>query len=140
MRVRLAQSIWREPKPIKRPRLEVLQKHIRPLKKLCKRRLALRAHKVKRNTLLASIEPNKIARLPLGHIIIATGKIPLWTLDLDDMRPGICKAARRIGRGHGLLDCDNLNPFKRTHQNDLGIPRTCSATKDRIRFVEIGAT
>ena len=40
----------------------------------------------------------------------------------------------------GVLKRDDQQAIQRQHQNDLGRPSTCSATYEKIRLVEIGAT
>ena len=64
---------------------------------------------------LASVEPDEIAALPLGGGIIAAGEIALRTFDLDDMGTGIGQTRRAERRGDRLLDGNDGDPFKRQH-------------------------
>ena len=65
------------------------------------------------------------------------------TLDLDDARAEVGELARAERRRDRVLERDDRDAIERRiaiAQNDRGRPSTCSATYDRIRLVEIGAT
>src|SRR3569832_544854 len=66
-------------------------------------------------------------------------------LDLDHARAEIGQLPRAERRGDRMLQRDDGNAVQGSHeyspdQNERGRPSTCSATYDRIRLVEIGAT
>ena len=61
-------------------------------------------------------------------------------LDLDHARAQVGQLAGAERRRDRVLQRDDGDAFERSHQKLLGSPSTCSATYDRIRLVEIGAT
>ncbi len=63
---------------------------------------------------------------PLGHE--AAGEIAFGALDLHHARAGIGQTRGSERCGHRLFDGDDSQTFERQHQNDLGMPSTCSAT------------
>src|SRR3546814_376844 len=96
---------------------------------------------VKRDRLLAPVEPGEIGAFAMYDIIIASREIALGTLDLYDpgTRIGETRGAKR--RGDGLFKRDDRDSGKWPHhQKDLGRPSTWVATWLRIKFVEMGAT
>ena len=93
-----------------------------------------------------------ITVVALEHAIAA----PFCTRQLADLG---AKVGQRLGggrAGEGLARLKHLHPgerggwrrwevrgtqsFWRVHQNERGNPSTCSATYERMRLVEIGAT
>jgi hypothetical protein len=83
---------------------------------------------------------------PATRSSYARAKSPLpGPFDLDHARSLVGELAGAERRGDRVLERDDGDAFERSHrvaghQNDLGRPSTCSATYERIRLVEIGAT
>ena len=130
-RIVLVKLLRRKAQSCQRAGLEVLDQHIGPLQQYRKRRLARFRGQIERDAFLAAVQPNEIARLAVGNRVVAAREIAFGALDLDDISAGIGQACGGKGSRHRLLDCDNLDAFqwkRRAHQNDLGRPRTCSAT------------
>src|SRR5204863_5569491 len=63
-------------------------------------------------------------------------------LHLDHARAEVGELPRAEGRRNRVFERDDGDAVERSShvQNDRGRPSTCSATYDRIRLVEIGAT
>ena len=97
---------------------------------------------VQGDRLFGAVDPDEVAGEPLHDGIVGAGEVSdPWTLHLDDPRAQVGELARGERCGYRLLQRDHGYARERQrHQKDLGRPRTCSATWERIRFVEIGAT
>ena len=129
--MRLAQPRGRKAQPGQRAAPEVLHQHVRIFEVPRQIGLARLGGQIERHGGLAPVEPDEIARLARRHVVVAAREIALGPLDLDHLGPRIGKARGGEGRGHGLFDGHDLEPFERAvrrHQNDLGRPSTCSAT------------
>ena len=60
--------------------------------------------------------------------------------DLDDTRAEVGQLAGAERRRDRVFERDDGDAVQWPHQTLLGMPSTCSATCERIGFVEIGAT
>ncbi len=79
-------------------------------------------------------------------LIVATREIAdAGAFDLDHARAEIGELTGAKRRCNRVFERDDLDAVQRSHdpvptQNERGSPSRCSATYERIRLVEIGAT
>src|SRR3954470_1465183 len=100
---------------------------------------------VERHALLRPIGPHEMRRQAAHSAIVRTGEVAdAGALDLDYARTEIGQLARAERRGNRLLERNDGDAIERSHhagpQKERGRPRMCSATYDRMRLVDIGAT
>ena len=106
---------------------------------------------VQRQAFLGAVDPHKMRGLSTRTLVISAGKIAIsraFHLDDTGAQIGQLAGAKSCGnrvfqRHHGDVvqgSCTGLGGVVVGHQNDLGRPSTCSATYEKIRLVEMGAT
>src|SRR3569832_1367840 len=101
---------------------------------------------VERQAFLRAIGPHEMRGLAAHAIVVGAREVAhAGALDLDHARAEIGQLPRAERRGDRMLQRDDGNAVQGSHeyspdQNERGRPSTCSATYDRIRLVEIGAT
>src|SRR6266550_8371765 len=105
---------------------------------------------VERQALLRAVGPDEVRRESTHALVVAPSEIAASrSLDLDDASAEIGELTGAERTRNCVLQRDNGDPFEwensrrvgaasafgqpgGAHQNDLGRPRTCSATYDRI--------
>ena len=100
---------------------------------------------VERQALLAAVRPDEMRREAAHAAVVGAREVAdTRALDLDDPRAEVGELPRAERRRDRVLERDDGDAFEGKHrdlrQNDRGSPSVCSATCDRIRLVEIGAT
>src|SRR3546814_6233281 len=91
---------------------------------------------VKRDRLLAPVEPGEIGALAMYVIIIASRALALGTLDLYDPGTRIGETRGAMRRGDGLFTRDDRDSGNWPHQQkDMRRLRTWEATWLRISFL-----
>jgi hypothetical protein len=108
-----AQLFQREAELCNGPGLEILHEHIGLCEHGRQQCLVVRLGEIEHHRFLAAVEPDEIARLPGGHIVVAAGEIAFRTLDFDYPRTGVGQTARAHGRGDRLLERHDENAFER---------------------------
>ena len=122
------QPFDREAELAHRAGLEVLHEHVGLREHGGEQRLVVGLGEIEDDRLLAAVEPDEIARLAVGDIVIAAREVALRPLDLDHARAGVGEPAGAHRRGDGLFERDHEEAFERErHQYDRGRPSTCSA-------------
>ena len=95
---------------------------------------------VEHDAALAAIEPGEVRRRPVHRAVVGSrGIAAVRTFDLHDVGAKVGELTRTEGRGDRLLERDDAQ-FAQRHQNDRGMPSTCSPMYERIMFVDTGAT
>ena len=144
-RVAAGERFVREPQPRGGARREVLHQHVGLREQAVEDRRRLRVLDVERQALLAAVRPDEMRREPAHAAVVGAREVAdAGALDLDDPGAEVGELARAERRRDRVLERDDGDAFEGKHrdlrQNERGSPSVCSATCDRIRLVEIGAT
>src|SRR5215207_6367497 len=125
----LPQGLRPEAEPPRRTRREVLDEDVGLFDDVVQYLFGPVLLEVKGHGLLGTVEPDEVAGETLyGPVISAREVTDLRAFDLDHPRAQVRELAGSEWRCHRLLQGDDRYAFERQHQNDLGRPRTCSAT------------
>src|SRR5439155_5093375 len=100
---------------------------------------------VKRQAFLRAIAPHEMRGHPSYAFVVAAREVAAARrFDFDNARAEISELACAERCGDRMLERDHRDAIERSHrlllQNDRGSPSRCSATYEKMRFVEIGAT
>ena len=110
-RIILAQPFAREAELVHRAGLEILQQHVGAGDQRLELLAAALGGEIDGNRLLAAVEPDKIAALTLGGLVVTAGEIALGALDLDDGGAGIRQArAEQNGAATACSTATTINP------------------------------
>ena len=135
------QRLEREAEARGRAGHQVLHQHVGPGDELAQHLGRPRMLEVEREAFLRAVGPDEVRGQAGDALVVAAGEVAAaGPLELDHPGAEVGELAGAEGRGDRVLEREDGDAFERPHQNDRGRPSTCSATYDRIRLVEIGAT
>ena len=111
--IRSAQTSAVKAKPRHRAWREVLHEHIGPGNEAFQHRRVGCLSQVQTHRFLAPVQPDEIGTLPRRRRVVATRKIPLRALHLDDTRPGLAQSRGTVRRSDRLFDGHHEHPVER---------------------------
>src|SRR6185312_7359894 len=127
------QSLEREAESVHRARLEVLQQHVGAGDQLLETAAAFAVGEIDDDGILAAVEPDEIAALPLRRYVVSAREIALGPLDLDDMGAGIGQPRTAERRSDRLFDGNHIYSLYPQHRTDLNRGGACRARARRGR-------
>jgi hypothetical protein len=128
LRVLLAQGVVAQAQPVRRARRKVLHQHVRIGHQRIENLRGFRLLDIKRQAFLRAVGPRAKSPVP-GRSILITRAPRSASWRVQKGAAIACSSVMTLMPSSGLII-----------QNDRGKPRMCSATYERIRFVEMGAT
>ena len=130
-----AQFLRSEARARGRPGRQVLDIDVRPGNHAGQQHRIVRLLEVEHDGFLATVQPDEVAALALGHRIVPAGEITLGALDLDDPGTGIGQPAGTERCRHRLLQGHHQNSIESAqppHRAIVDIVSICSLNGCRV--------